>query len=1061
MTTSATADPLNLITTSATSSHLDSNYSAPWRTGGSPPTRPGAQSTIHSYVNNIDLTVRSVTHPASIPIVIGNRKYCPNRNTLNLNNLHSIKTVSVSDRTKHFNELKIGFLNIRSLNSKHVTIYDHILDHNLDIMGLCETWLSNNDEKPLLDASPPDFISSQTARTKKSGGGVAIIHKSKYPLSKKSNVIFPSFELLLMSSSLPNQTALPFYIAIIYRPPGAYTLFLDEFSQFLSDLVTKADHLVIIGDFNIHFNDPSNALNKAFTSLIETLDFTQSITLPTHRNGNTIDLVLARGISIHDVLVLPSAKLVSDHCFITFKALIPLPSTNQRPSKTRCINNSAKLSLESALPTAISHLNNCTGSLESFTSEFNEVLLGVIDSIAPLKTRKRNSNHITPWFNDNTRALKQTSRNLEQRWRNTKLEVFRLAWDESLLKYKSALKQAKNTYYSTLIANNKNNPKFLFDTIANLTKTSLPAPPPSIIPLDFVHFFNNKVESIREQVINTATATGSSHASLSTATPSTSTSSTTHTSYTLSQFNKISWETLTKLVSTSKSTTCQLDPIPTNLFKDMLTVLGPPLLHIINKSLHSGIVPSIFKTAIIKPILKKTNLDPHILANYRPISNLPFMSKLLERAVSSQLTAYLTNNNLIDSFQSGFRSHHSTETALVRVTNDLLMAMDIDQTSLLLLLDLSAAFDTVNHSILIHRLEHLVGIKGSALDWFRSYLSNRSQRVFFNNSLSDYSTVKYGVPQGSVLGPLLFCLYMSPLGDIFRKFAINFHCYADDTQIYIPITANDSSSLHNLETCLNEVKSWMQHSFLLLNSDKSEMLLVGSVKNIHLYNNTTLNLDGCPITHKPTIRNLGVVFDSSLSFIPHIKSITKSAFFHLRNLSRIRPILSLPDAETLVHAFITSRIDYCNALFSGLPATATNGLRLVQNAAAKVLTRKRKFDHITPTLIQLHWLPIQARADFKLLLLTFKALNGLAPTYMSDLIRPYIPPRPLRSQDAGLLTSTSTKPNKVTVGGRAFTHRAPHLWNALPLAVRNANSLDIFKSKLKTYLFCLHYNLPR
>ena len=134
------------------------------------------------------------------------------------------------------------------------------------------------------------------------------------------------------------------------------------------------------------------------------------------------------------------------------------------------------------------------------------------------------------------------------------------------------------------------------------------------------------------------------------------------------------------------------------------------------------------------------------------------MSKLLERVVSSQLTVYLTNNNLIDSFQSGFRSHHSTETALVKVTNDLLMAMDTDKTSLLLLLDLSAAFDTVDHSILIHRLEHLVGVKGSVLDWFRSYLSNRSQRVLFNNTLSDYSRVKYGVPQGSVLGPLLFCL---------------------------------------------------------------------------------------------------------------------------------------------------------------------------------------------------------------------------------------------------------------------------------------------------------------
>ena len=499
----------------------------------------------------------------------------------------------------------------------------------------------------------------------------------------------------------------------------------------------------------------------------------------------------------------------------------------------------------------------------------------------------------------------------------------------------------------------------------------------------------------------------------------------------------------------------ETSPITTNLFKELLPIIDLPLLHIINKFLNTGTVPSIFKTAIVKPLLKKPNLDPHTLANYRPISNLPFISKLLERVVSSQLTAHLSENDLFDSFQSGFRPHHSTETALVKVINDLLIAMDSDQTSILLLLDLSAAFDTVDHTILLDRLENLVGIKGLALDWFRSYLSDRSQRTIFNNSMSDYSSVKYGVPQGTVLGPILFGVYMLSLGHIFRKFGINFHCYADDTQIYIPITANNSSNIHNLENCLIEVKTWMCRSFLLLNSNKTEILLVGPTKHRHQFNNTTVNLDGCLISPKPTVRNLGVALDSSLSLTQHIKNITKSAFFHLRNLARIRPILSLPDAETLVHAFITSRIDYCNSLFSGLPLTTTNGLKIVQNAAARVLTRTRKFDHITPILKSLHWLPIQARADFKVLLLTYKALNGLAPSYITSMIQPYIPGRSLRSQDAGYLTVTSFK--KKTVGGRAFSHRAPRLWNALPLTIRRAASLSTFKSKLKTHLFTLHY----
>ncbi len=216
------------------------------------------------------------------------------------------------------------------------------------------------------------------------------------------------------------------------------------------------------------------------------------------------------------------------------------------------------------------------------------------------------------------------------------------------------------------------------------------------------------------------------------------------------------------------------------------------------------------------------------MAHYRPISNLSFMSKNLEKVVSAQLCCSLLKIKKM----KGFRSRHSTETALVKITNDLLLASDQACISLLVLLDLSAAFDTIDHDILIDWLQNYTGIQGQALIWFRSYLSDRYHFVYLNGEASQLSPVKYGVPQGSVLGPLLFSLYMLPLGNIIRKYRISFHCYADDTQLYISTRPDETSKLSKLTKYVKNIKDWMTNNFLLLNSDNTEILLIGP-KKVH------------------------------------------------------------------------------------------------------------------------------------------------------------------------------------------------------------------------------------
>ena len=221
----------------------------------------------------------------------------------------------------------------------------------------------------------------------------------------------------------------------------------------------------------------------------------------------------------------------------------------------------------------------------------------------------------------------------------------------------------------------------------------------------------------------------------------------------------------------------------THILLKTLDITLPHLTSIINSSLRSGTVPDCHKSALITPLLKKPNLDPENLKNYRPVSNLPFLSEILEKIVLSQLKEHLLSNNLLDPKQSAYREFHSTETALLKVTNDILLSGDEGKVSVLTLLDLSAAFDTIDHSILCNRLNFNFGMCGIVLDWFKSYLTNRSQAVLIHGNTSNFNPLNFGVPQGSVLGPVLYTLYARPLGSVIRPYEINNHMFADDTQL--------------------------------------------------------------------------------------------------------------------------------------------------------------------------------------------------------------------------------------------------------------------------------------
>ena len=419
-----------------------------------------------------------------------------------------------------------------------------------------------------------------------------------------------------------------------------------------------------------------------------------------------------------------------------------------------------------------------------------------------------------------------------------------------------------------------------------------------------------------------------------------------------------------------------------------------------------------------------------------------------------QFTEFVLRNHLHEKSQSAYKSFHSVETALLWVLNDLLCAMDSHESVLLILLDLSAAFDTVDHCILLERLSNRFGIRGSALAWFKSYLTGRFQTVCIQGKTSTPKALTCGVPQGSVLGPLLFTAYTAPLGDIAKRHNVDFHFYADDTQLYLGFKpSNEASTKQKMEACIQDIRVWMAFNFLKLNDSKTEMLVMHP-KRKPSREMTDINIGDSSISRSNFARNIGVIFDENLTLERHVRSVTSSAFFHIRNIGLIRKYLNQEATETLVHAFVSSRLDFCNSLLYGLPQWQLKKLQYVQNTAARLITRTRKGDHITPVLEALHWLPIHQRIEFKLLLLVFKSLHDLAPQYLAELLIPHKPSRPLRSCDMQLLVTPRTVSR---YGDRAFRTVAPALWNKLPYSIRNCETISSFKNCLKTYLFKCHY----
>ena len=1008
---------------------------------------------------------KSITSSIPVRVTYRNKAHLTTSSRVchqNLRTLSLTETDNICKKSRDFN-LSVCCLNTQSVVNKAESLCDFITTYDFDIIALTETWVKNDTPSAVMcDLIPQGYSIKQLPRPgQRRGGGVALIYRSSIQVScKHSAVAYQSFEHLDCEISTKFKN---FTLSVIYRPPPSNVnglsvgTFLDEWSTYLASKAISPSSPILTGDLNFHIDVSQDADASRFLHTICTAGFKQHVVGPTHNKGHTLDVVLTleNDSIINHINVIDHGicdrhgNPVCDHKAINFHLNV------SKPPPVRCTVSFRRLK-QISVPNFKADLQNVRFSNETDANTickvYNSTIQALINKHAPSITKKIILRPNTPYFTDEVRKAKQLKKKLERIWRHTKSDNDHQIYRAACGRANKILRQEKLCYFSNKVIECGNNQKALFSiTNCLLKNVCSPQLPPHESSVDlankFAEYFGCKVLSIRNSL---------PLSSIEEAEPRKFPS----TSKVLSTFQGFTESDIKNIILKSPPKSCNLDPMPTWLLKECLenSHFLSVVSHIINACV-TGTMPSCMKEAVVRPLLKKPTLDNSNFKNYRPISNLPFLSKIIEKVIAHQLKKHLGDNQLLDTLQSAYRECHSTETALLKVQSDILDAIDHNSAAVLILLDLSAAFDTIDHAILLQRLKNSFNIKGQALAWLCSYLTGRNQIVEIDGKKSSHHPLNFGVPQGSVLGPLLFTCYTTPVGEIINSHGMMRHFYADDTQLYIsfkpPLETN--YAIKSIEACISSIRIWMQKNYLKLNDDKTEMLVFNTKQKLPLLKTLELQIGDTTISPSPTAKNLGVTFDSCMTMDRHISNMCKSSYYQIRNIAYIRRYLTIAAVKTLVQACVTSRLDYANCVLYGLPKATLNRLQCIQNMSARVIARSRRSSHITPVLIQLHWLPVPYRVTYKVLIMTYKAIHGLTPNYIQDMISIYEPSRTLRSSSEVLLNTPRARLK--TWGDRTFQFASATEWNKLPVAIRNCQTLIMFKSRLKTHLFKLAFNI--
>ena len=878
------------------------------------------------------------------------------------------------DLKNNNNWLRIGHLNSRSV-PKHIHEIRRLFkDCGFDIVAVSETFIKEHTPEDMYTIENYKFYKLNRIHSTQGGIGIFVrdtipVKELETPLTITQNKNAPEILCIVVTIN-----RIQIAIVTVYRTPLQPYTSLSYISEYITDICCRYEHNIILGDFNINQLDTTTPMFKYFHSNItEPLSLTQIVnksTRITHNTNTLIDLILTsfpencRGQGATD---LPG---ISDHHMVYMNYAVVKPKIIKKYVTRRsykkfsrddflsdCENlewNRINIFAEEDVENKVQVLENMFGDL--------------VNKHAPMTTTIQKQKQ-DKWIN------KRIEKAMDKRDKlKTKANITRK--DEDFKKFKEyrnkvshMIRRAQKKYYNKEINDCIKNPSLFYNNIKkngiieNKKHKSECRHSATYINQVFLENNNGQVDDdkVNEEIGSVLQNTGNLTNKLI--------------------FREVSVHEVKKIIKSLKSNSSGHDDISSFFVKIATDYISIPLANIINASLKHRKFPENWKKAIVKPIPKISNAT--LPTDFRPISLLTTFSKICEKAVTCQIITFLEQNNKRDKNQSAYRKHHSTTTALLNISDDIYDAIDDSELTILVLLDYSKAFDTINHRLLYAKLQSL-GFDFSAISWICSYLTDRKQKVKTSTDESGWETIKNGVPQGSVLGPLLFSILVHDIGKCIKNG--KYHMYADDTQMYYRTQIhNIYDTIKRINEDIARVAKYSESNCLKINAKKSYCIYMGSkhtLKQINLVDHVLLKNN--PIKKLPTVKNLGVMFDENLTWENHINGVIKGAFFKLKQFYRFKNFLTTETKYRLVEVYVLSKLNYCNTVTQGITMALKNKLQLLQNTCIRYIYNLKKYDHITPHLDKLNTLNIENRTKYHGLSQMHKIIKGLAPPYLME-----------------------------------------------------------------------------